>query len=187
MSENKPAELPKLDFQATHGTREWKHSAQLLGCRFDPTGRYVFASSFDFTIQRWDLQEDQHATFAGHQSWLRGLGFSNDGQFLYSAGYEGKLCFWEATTSPAEEPFKPIREIQAHDGWVRWLAVHPDGKLIATAGNDVGFSVRSLSECARSMFVGDFVISVLLELPACHAGVWRPATGVVSGRNVARI
>jgi len=143
MSESKPSELPKFDVQATHGTREWKHSAPLLGCRFDPTGRYVFASSFDFTIQRWDLQEDQHASFAGHQSWLRGMGFSNDGQFLYSAGYEGKLCFWEATTSPAEEPFKPIRELQAHDGWVRWLAVHPDGKLIATAGNDLKIKLWS--------------------------------------------
>ena len=124
MSDSKPAEIPPMDIKATHIMRDWKHSAPLLGCRFDPSGRYLFASSFDFTIQRWDLQQDQHASFSGHQSWLRGLGFSPDGQMLYSAGYEGKLCFWSATDSPDDKPFKPVREISAHEGWIRWLSVH---------------------------------------------------------------
>ena len=35
----------------------------------------------------------------------------------------------------AEQP-KPIREIVAHKGWIRTLAVSPDGKLIASGGND---------------------------------------------------
>lgn len=144
MSESSPPELPKFDVKASHITREWKHTAPLLGCRFDPTGRYVFASSFDFTIQRWDLQDDLHTPFAGHQSWLRGIGFSTDGQFVYSAGYDGKLCFWETAATPTDaEPVKPIREIDAHDGWVRWLCVHPDGKLIATAGNDLKIKLWS--------------------------------------------
>ena len=110
----------------------------MIGCRYDPTGRYVFAGSADFTVQRWDLQADQHATFAGHESWLRGIGFSPDGAQAYTAGYDGKLCFWDAlATSSEDQPIKPTREIDAHHGWIRWLAVHPDGKLIATAGNDL--------------------------------------------------
>ena len=131
-------ELPSLDVKASHIARDWKHSAPLIGCRYDPSGRYVFASSMDRTIQRWDLQDDQHATFAGHESWLRGLGFSPDGQQLYSAGYEGQLCFWEATANPKDtESAQPTKRIAAHQGWIRWLAVSPDGNLIATTGNDL--------------------------------------------------
>ena len=137
MSESKPADLPELNVTASHNVRTWKHTSPLLGCCFDPSGRYLFASSFDFTIQRWDLEQDQHTAFTGHESWLRGLGFSSDGQTLYSAGYEGKLCFWDATAESTEEPLRPQKQIEAHEGWIRWLAVHPDGKWIATAGNDL--------------------------------------------------
>ena len=143
---SKPTEQAKLNLniKASHVAREWKHAAPLIGCRYDPTGRYAFATSMDFSIQRWDLQEDQHTSFAGHQSWLRGIGFSPDGQSMYSACYQGKLCFWQTTATPEEgKSVAPIREIDAHEGWVRWLAVHPDGKLIATAGNDLKIKLWS--------------------------------------------
>ncbi|MCA9231764.1 MAG: WD40 repeat domain-containing protein [Planctomycetales bacterium] len=137
-AESSTPEPATFDIQASHVAREWKYSAPFIGCRYDPTGRYVFAASMDFTIQRWDLQDDSHTTFAAHESWLRGIGFSPDGQQLVSAGYDGKLCFWETAASPAEgQAVAPTREFSAHEGWVRWLAVHPDGKLIATAGNDL--------------------------------------------------
>ena len=138
MSEETVPPTPQRDIKASHIAREWKYSAPLVSCRYDPTGRYLLAGSMDFTIQRWDLQEDLHASFAGHQSWLRGIGFSADGQQLYSAGYEGKLCFWDTTTLPSDgQPVRPTREIDAHKGWVRWLAMHPNGQLLATAGNDL--------------------------------------------------
>ncbi len=127
-----------LDFKATHTYRSWKHTAPLLGCRYDPTARYVFASSMDQAIHRWDLQEDLHATFTGHESWLRGIGFSPDASTMYSAGYDGRLCFWQTTAASQEGvAISPTRTIDAHKGWIRWLAVSPDGNLIATAGNDL--------------------------------------------------
>ena len=134
-----------LVVKATHVKRDWKHSAPLLGCRYDPTGRYVFASSMDQTIQRWDLEKDQHATFAGHNSWLRGIGFSPDGSTMYSAGYEGRLCFWDATAQMEnEKSVSPSRKIEAHSGWIRWLSVHPSGNLVATAGNDLEIKSHSV-------------------------------------------
>ena len=127
----------KLDVKSSHVVRIWKHSAPMLGCRFDPTGRYVFASSMDHTVQRWDLQEDKQTPYVGHESWLRGIVFSPDGRQVYTGGYDGKLCFWENDSSSTSEPQEPIREIEAHEGWIRWLAVHPSGQFLATAGNDL--------------------------------------------------
>jgi len=126
-------QTPEVDIKSTHVWKEWKHSAPLIGCRCGPTGRYVFASAMDSTIQRWDLDTDQHAVFGGHDSWLRAIGFSPDGKQTFTADYDGKMCFWETESESA----KPTREMAAHDGWVRWLSVHPDGKLLATAGNDL--------------------------------------------------
>ena len=136
MTDPTEAAAAEIDPKATHVSRQWKHSAAMLGCRFDPTGRYVFGSSMDMTIQRWDLQKDTQSSFAGHDSWLRGIGFSADGTRMYSAGYDGRLCFWDATAESGDQSVAPLREVDAHEGWIRWLEVSPDGKVIATAGND---------------------------------------------------
>lgn len=125
--------LPKLDVVQTHVHKEWKHSAPLLGCRIDPTSRFIFASAFDNSVQRWDLETDSHTALGGHDSWLRAINFSPDGKWTYTAGYDGRLCFWETASASPE----PSKRMQAHDGWVRWLAVHPDGQILATGGNDL--------------------------------------------------
>ena len=144
MSDPKADDANSLDVKAAEVHREWKHAAPLLGCRYDPTGRYLFSSSMDHSIQRWDLKEDQHATLTGHESWLRGIGFSPDGAQMFSAGYDGRLCFWERDAKPSQdETAKPIRTIEAHKGWIRWLAVHPEGTTIATAGNDLKIKLWS--------------------------------------------
>ena len=142
--EQKSTDAPPLDFKATHTYRSWKHTAPMLGCRYDPTARYVFASSMDHGIHRWDLQQDLHTIFMGHESWLRGIGFSPDSSTMYSAGYDGRLCFWQTAAAGRDDAaISPTRTIEAHQGWIRWLAVSPDGSLIATAGNDLKINLWS--------------------------------------------
>ena len=67
----------------------------------------------------------------GHGSWIQAIGFSRDGATVFSAGYEGRLIFWETA---AVEP-RPLRQVEAHRGWIRALVVHPEGDRLATAGN----------------------------------------------------
>jgi WD40 repeat protein len=131
-SESAAPTAAAIDIKATHVTREWKYTSPLIACRFDPTGRYVFAAAQDCSIQRWDLVEDKHVALEAHDSWLRGLAFSLDGKKFYSGGYDGRLVYWDAD---AETP-QLQKSIEAHDGWIRWLSVSPDGALIATCGND---------------------------------------------------
>src|SRR5207244_4208903 len=55
--------------------RELKHGSPLIACRFDPYGRFLFASAQDFTLQRFDLATGAKVAFAGHTSWVRGMAF----------------------------------------------------------------------------------------------------------------
>ncbi len=111
---------------------ELRHNAPLIGCRFDPSGRFVFASSQDNTIQRWDLADRTKVAFAGHRSWVRGLTFHAETCKLLSTDYNGKIMIWSAdAATPTVE-----RVIDAHEGWVRAIAMSPDQRQFATCGND---------------------------------------------------
>lgn len=147
--------------------RELKHTRPLIGCRFDPSGRFLFASAEDDTIQRFDLLTGEKTALVGHTSWVRGMAFigSPDAQplvadsrwrlrtglqsvaglavatvptpepspfVLISGDYHGNLI-WRpgASASP-----RPERIIAAHDGWIRAVAVSPDGRTVASCGND---------------------------------------------------
>ena len=161
-----PAPLP-IDPAATRLLIQFKHVSPLIGCRFDPSGRYLFVSAQDNSLQRFDLLSGAKTSFLGHQSWVRGIAFiapkakEAAALFVYdkariAAGavlgsratalvplfppaftaitgdYHGKLIWW---AGEASEP-KPIRSVDAHGGWVRAVAVSPDGQTIASCGND---------------------------------------------------
>jgi WD40 repeat protein len=175
----------EFDFQATHVRLELKHTAPLIGCRFDPTGRFAFASSMDHTVQRWHLDSGAQTQWQGHDGWLRAIGFSPDGSRAFTGGYDGKLCFWDTKSDSPQ----PLHAIDAHQGWIRWLAVQPGGKLLATAGNDLavrlwaaesGELIRTLQGHEKHVYSLLFDDSGDLLLSGDLAGVvkvWEVATG----------
>ncbi len=123
---------PTLDPVKTKLSKDLKHSSPLVGCRFDPSGKYVFASAQDNSIQRHEIATGKKTSFEGHKSWVRGLAFTKDGKTLFSADWTGKILVWAADQEKAETR----QTIQAHTGWARALSVSPDGKTLASAGND---------------------------------------------------
>jgi WD40 repeat protein len=122
----------KFDPVQTHPVQEFKHSSPLIGCRIDPTGRFIVAGTQDNTLQRWELDGGNATALAGHKSWVRGLAFTPDGERLFSADYTGKVIAWPISSDYPE----PLWSIDAHKGWARALAVSPDGKTLASCGND---------------------------------------------------
>lgn len=92
----------------------------------------MFGGAQDCTLQRFDVAGGEPVECPGHDSWVRAIAFSPDGEITYSGGFDGRLI-WRETAAAKPEP---IRTIDAHDGWVRAVAVSPDGQLLATAGND---------------------------------------------------
>src|SRR5258708_4926440 len=69
---------------------DFKHASPLIGVRFDPSGRFLFASAQDNTIQRFDLLTGVKVAFTGHESWVRGMAF-------VGSGGAGEVAAWEQT------------------------------------------------------------------------------------------
>lgn len=64
-----------FDPTAVRLERELKHPRPLVGCRFDPSGRFLFVSAEDDSVQRFDLLTGAKVAFVGHESWVRGMAF----------------------------------------------------------------------------------------------------------------
>jgi WD40 repeat protein len=127
-----PAKPPTVDPAQTHLVQEFKHASPLLGCRIDPSGRFVFAGAQDNSVVRWELAGGKKTVLAGHKSWVRALAFAAKEKLLFSGDYAGKILAWPLD---ADAP-SPQRTVEAHQGWVRALAVSPDGGTLASCGND---------------------------------------------------
>jgi WD40 repeat protein len=136
-------EPTQVDPAQTRMVKEHKHARPLIGCRFDPSGKFVFAGSEDSTVQRWELATGKKTDLVGHKSWVRGLAFLAKEKLLLSGDYTGRVLCWPLDS---EKPVA-IRTVEAHHGWVRALAVSPDSKLLATCGNDNLVKLWSLPDC----------------------------------------
>ncbi len=151
-----PSPPDQITPSRTRMALELRHTSPLLSCRFDPSGRYVFAGAQDNTIQRWELAApNAKVAFAGHRSWVRGIAFHAASRKMLSTDYNGKLLVWttDAATPQAE------RTIDAHAGWVRAIAMSPDQRQFATCGND---------NLVKLWNVADFSLARTFEGHTCH-------------------
>ena len=109
--------------EATHEIQRCEHGEALTTCRFSPDGRYVFAVAEDLAVHRWDVSTGTTATLEGHESWVRRIDFSVDGNQLLTAGWDGQIGFWE---TDGENP-QPHHMLKAHRG------LPPSGGLLLHA------------------------------------------------------
>ena len=58
----------------------------------------------------------------GHESYV--VGVVRTPAAVVSAGFDGRLIWWDPATR------ERVREVQAHERWVRKLAASPDGRVL---------------------------------------------------------
>ena len=109
---------------------------QLSMVRHTPCGKFLLGAGNDSTIRRWDLAAEEIAPLSpltGHGGWVQCLVVHPKGQYVYSVDSWGQL----RCTPYADEKPKPQWTVaEAHDGWIRALAISRDGKQLATCGRD---------------------------------------------------
>lgn len=129
-----PSVPTTIDPTQTQVAFEHTFDRPLTACCWDPLDRFVVVGSEDYGVQRFNLANQQITPLIGpHDSWVRAIGFTPDGQTLISGGYDGRLIWWPAA---ADKP-EPLRVVDAHTGWIRGLAVDPGGRYVASCGNDL--------------------------------------------------
>ena len=111
---------------------KFKHDRIMWSCRFDETGEHILAGAQDKDFHRWDVATGSKIRMAGHRSWIRRFAFHPKSKTVVTGAYEGKLIWWTMT---GNQP-KPQRVVDAHDGFIRGVAISPDGQYVASGGND---------------------------------------------------
>lgn len=105
---------------------------QVAAVRISPDGRRLAGGGFDGVVRLWDLsaEEPKARQLAGHQGWVEGLAMH--GQALYTADSWGCLRAWTL----GDQTKQKWEQKEAHDGWIRQIAVSPGGDSIVTCGRD---------------------------------------------------
>ncbi len=162
MSDPKPADK----FVPPKELKMFPNDRQLCVARFSPCGQFLAAGAMEGTVRRWSVVEKPKAAaeevlpdepkkkptpkntkkveespvelvpqphLTGFNGWVQNIAFHPKDKILYAADTWGRLT---ATAYEGDAP-KPLWEnATAHDGWIRKLAVSPDGQHLVTGGRD---------------------------------------------------
>ena len=88
-------------------------------------------------IDLWDLQGSLLQSWKEKSLRVWNVDFSPDSQSLASAGEDGTVRIWNLQAMPSAE-VEPVKEISAHQGYVRYVSFSPDGQTLATVGGRDG-------------------------------------------------
>lgn len=116
------------------------HTSWIRCIVFNPSGHLLASSSSDGTVKLWQVETGECIqTWKAHNSLVLAVTFSPDGTILATGGGDGSVKLWEVPSllqSPALYPPVPLRSLQGHEKWLRCLAYHPNGDLLASCSQD---------------------------------------------------
>jgi WD40 repeat protein len=143
---------------------------------FSPDGATLAVGATDHLVHLWDLRTGRElAPLHGHVWYVSGLVFAPDGRYLYSAGWDGRICRWDTATwqqkRVAENPATGMVACSPRDALLAWegdggvlhLSDTVTGSIRRTLpGNPAGYSHLAFSPDGSVLAAGGNDLSVQL-------------------------
>jgi WD40 repeat protein len=146
-----------------------QHLNTVTHAAFSPNGRQIASGCIDGTTTLWEGQTGR-VLHTSQRVPTRDLTYSSDGRLLAIAHQNGVVCVCRATTG------KLLATLRGHDKQVWQVGFSPDGRTLASAGQDR--SVRLWDLGVKDKTDPDRLIRVLSGHPAGVRGVaFRPDGG----------
>lgn len=109
-----------------------------------PDGRLLATGPWGDSIRLWNWPDLTPVASLGGAGTVLGLTFSTDSRRLASISREGELVLWDAVGHGE------LKRVSSHGGAAIWcVAFSPDGRHVATGGNDQAVRVRSAATLAE--------------------------------------
>ena len=126
------------------------HTAEVYAVAFHPSAHVLASAGHDRTVRLWQTPSGKAVgELTGHEGKIVALAFSVDGRLLASGSADKTVRLWKIDVPKSPENQDPAAAdagatiqsvashvLKGHGGFVQALAFSPDGKTLATAGED---------------------------------------------------
>jgi WD40 repeat protein len=120
-------------------TATCEHSGILYALCFDADGGMLYGAGADSSVYRVDVNAEKPATektWTHHDNYVSSLAWLSGN--VISGSYDRRLVWTDAETGKAHRTIE-----NAHDGWIRDVAVTPDGRHLVSVADDMLVKVRN--------------------------------------------